>query len=76
MEKKYGLAQTTSYYSVKTISFPRYSFMFLFPLNNQIFNKIVAKVSFSQLYTFNLFSAENTEIKFLFVFVKEPYRLA
>lgn len=50
--------------------------MFLFPLNNQIFNKIVAKVSFSQVYTFNLFSAENTEIKFLFVFVKEPSRLA
>lgn len=47
--------------------------MFLFPLNNQIFNNIVAKVSFSQIYTFNLFYVGNPGF---FVFVKEPYRLA
>lgn len=46
-----SLAQATSYYPVKTV-FPRQPFIFLFPLNNQNFTKIMTKVSFSQLNTF------------------------
>lgn len=39
-------------FSIKQPISPRYSFMFLFPLNNQILDQIVAKGSFSLLPTF------------------------
>lgn len=66
-------------FNIKQPIFPRYSFVFLFPLNNRIFNQIVAKVSFSLLPTYAFCREHRNKVSgfiFLIFLFKKPCRSA